>query len=121
VSKKLDLLKPEFILTELPILLTISEYLKCKSEMLLMLCLGTEIKKGVIDDHNDKPIPIRTENPVHQIHEHGWGISQTERHDKKLERPVTSQESGRGVITILNPKLTIARSMINLRKPLRSL
>ena len=92
----------------------ISKRLKYKTKIMLMLCLGTRVDENIVDKHDNELVQEWTEDPVHQIHEHGGGISQTEWHDKELKRPISSQESGLGDITISDPKLIIARSKINL-------
>ena len=121
MAEKSDLLKPKLALTEFPKQLMVSKHLKHKSKILLMLCLGTRVDEDIVDKHDNKLVQIWMENPVHQIHEHGRGISQAEWHDKELKRPITSQESGLRDIIIPDPKLMIARTKISLRKLLRSL
>ena len=49
-----------------------------------MLFHRLRVDQNIIDENNDKLIYVGYEYPIHQVHEHLWGIGQTEWHNQKL-------------------------------------
>jgi hypothetical protein len=43
-----------------------------------MLLEGIQVHQYIIDEYHHKLIKVWLENPIHQVHEAGWGIRQPE-------------------------------------------
>jgi hypothetical protein len=84
VPKEFHTFQPEFAFRELSIKLMISQTLKDNSEMLGVSFLSFGIDENVIDEDYDEFIELRHEHGVHEVHEVGWGISESKRHYQEL-------------------------------------
>jgi hypothetical protein len=72
----------------------ISQTLKDNSEMFGAFFLAFGIDENIIDKDHDEFIELRHEHGVHEVHEVGWGISESERHYQELVKTITSGKSG---------------------------
>jgi hypothetical protein len=68
----------------------ISQTLKDNSEMFGVIVLALRIDENIIDKDHDKFIELRHEHGVHEVHEVGRSISDSERHDQELVKNITS-------------------------------
>jgi hypothetical protein len=75
----------------------ISQTLKDNSEMFGVFFLAFGIDENIIDKDHDKFIELRHEHGVHEVHEVGEGISESERHYQELVKTITSGKSGLGM------------------------
>jgi hypothetical protein len=57
------------------------------------------IDQNVINENHYEFIELRYEYGVHEIHEVGWGIRETEGHDQELVETITSGEGSFGNVT----------------------
>jgi hypothetical protein len=94
----------------------ISQSLKDNSEVFGMLFLAFGIDENIIDKDHDKFVELRHEHGVHEVHEVGGGISESERHDQELVKTITSGKSGFRNIARSNLDLVVARTKVDLRK-----
>ena len=62
--------------------------------MLFMFFLRLGVNENVINKHHDKLIQIFHKHLVHQIHEKGWGISESKRHNGTFKQTIPSCEGG---------------------------
>jgi hypothetical protein len=62
----------------------ISQTLKDNSEMFGVIFLALRIDENIIDKDHDKFIKLCHEHRVHEVHEVGGGISESERHYQEL-------------------------------------
>jgi hypothetical protein len=81
---------------------------------MLFFILGVD--QNVIYEHHYELIQILHEHFVHQVHEIGWSISQSKRHDCVLVQPIPRNERCLGYVTLSNLQLMISRLKINLRE-----
>jgi hypothetical protein len=65
MSKKWNLLKPEYTLTELGIKLMVTKSLQNNSKMLLMLFFIFGVDPDVVNEYHDKHVQLRHEYRVH--------------------------------------------------------
>ncbi|TYJ04576.1 hypothetical protein E1A91_A12G100400v1 [Gossypium mustelinum] len=86
VSKKSDLLRPKFTLTELGIQFLVSQ-----------------VNQYVVNKDHQKLIQIRPKIVVHQIHKYRRGISQTKGHDKELIMPISCPKCSLRYILLFHP------------------
>jgi hypothetical protein len=94
----------------------ISQTLKDSSEMFGVLCLSLRIDENIIDKDHDKFIELCHEHRVHEVHEVGGGISESERHDQELVENITSGKSGFRNVARSNLDLVIGRTKVDLRE-----
>jgi hypothetical protein len=120
VTQELNFGQPELALAELRIRLMITQSLKHNAEMLFVLFLTFRKDQDVINEDHDKLVQLFHENRVHQVHEVSGGIGQTKRHHQILKKTVLGGESSLWDIFFTNLDLMIAKTMVNLRKDLRS-
>ena len=66
------------------------------------------IDQNIIKEHQHKFLKLMVEYLVHSGLKSGWCISQTERHDYKLEVPTMTSESSFLNILLSNSDLVIA-------------
>jgi hypothetical protein len=90
--------------------------LKDNSEMIGVIVLALRIDENIIDKDHDKFIELRHEHGVHEVHEVGRSISESEKHDQELVKTITSGKSGFRNIARSNLDLVVARTKIDLRK-----
>jgi hypothetical protein len=90
-------LQPKFAFGELSIKLVISQTLKDNSEMIGVFFLALGIDENIIDKDHDKFIELRHEHGVHEVHEVGGSISESERHDQELVKTITSGKAVLGI------------------------
>jgi hypothetical protein len=74
------------------------------------------IDQNIIEKYQYKFIKPYHEYRVHEIHDVGWGICETEGHDQELVETITSGESSFGNVTRSNFDLMITRTKIDLGK-----
>jgi hypothetical protein len=84
--------------------------------MVGVLFLALRIDENIIDKDHDKFIELRHEHEVHEIHEVGGRISESERHDQELVKTITSGKSGFRNVARSNLDLVVARMKIDLRE-----
>jgi hypothetical protein len=72
------------------------------------------IDQNIIDKDHYKFIKLRHEYEVHEIHELGWGICETEGHHQKFIETITSGEGSFENVTRSNFYLMITRTKIDL-------
>jgi hypothetical protein len=72
------------------------------------------IYQNVIDKDHYEFIKLCHEYRVHEIHEVGWGICETDGHDQELVDIIMSRESSFGNVTRSNFDLMITRMKIDL-------
>jgi hypothetical protein len=94
----------------------ISETLKDNSEMIGVIFLALRIDENIIDKDHDKFIELHHEHRVHEIHEVGRRISESEGHDQELLKTITSGKSGFRNVAWSNLDLVVARTKIDLRE-----
>jgi hypothetical protein len=80
VTQEFHTNQPEFAFGELSIKLMVSQTLKGNSEMFGMLLLVFGIDKDIIDKDHYEFVELRHKHGVHEVHEVGWGIRETEGH-----------------------------------------
>jgi hypothetical protein len=90
--------------------------LKDNSEMFGVLFLTFGIDEDIIDEDHNKFIDLRHEHGVHEVHEVGGGISESERHDQELVKTITSGKSGFRNVARSNLDLVVARTKVDLRE-----
>ena len=61
-----------------------------------MLFFGLGINKNIVDENHHELVEVLHEDLVHQVHEKGWGIGQTNGHHGVLKQSVTGGEGGLG-------------------------
>jgi hypothetical protein len=71
--------------------------LKDNSEMFGVFFLAFGIDENIIDKDHDEFIELRHEHGVHEVHELGWGICESERHYQELVKTITSGKSVLGM------------------------
>ena len=113
MSKKSDFPKPKLTLTELSIQLMLTKCSEHSSQMFCVFLFTLGIDKNVVDKHHDKLVQIIHEHIVHEIHEIGGGIGQTERHQGVLIQSVTSDKYGLGNISLTHLQLMISGAKID--------
>jgi hypothetical protein len=94
----------------------ISQTLKDNSEVFGVFFLAFGIDENIIDKDHDEFIELRHEHGVHEVHEVGWCICETERHYQKLVKTITSGESGFRNVIRSNLDLVVARTKVDLRE-----
>src|SRR5512141_2738955 len=83
-----------------------------KMLFMLFFCLG--VNKHVINKHHDKLIQIFHKHFVHQVHEKGWGISESKRHNGTFEQTIPGRKGGLWCILLTDSKLVISGTEIYL-------
>jgi hypothetical protein len=78
------------------------------------LALG--IYEDIIDKDHDKFIELHHEHGVHEVHEVGGGISESERHYQEIVKTITSGKSGFRNVARSNLDLVVARTKVDLRE-----
>ncbi len=86
-----------------------------------MLFFIIGIDENVIDEHDHKLVQKLHEHLIHEVHEIGGSIRQTERHHGVLIQSVTSGESGLRNIRLSNSKLVITGPKVDLGEYLGSI
>jgi hypothetical protein len=81
-----------------------------------MVFLSLRIDENIIDKDHDKFVELRHEHGVHEIHEVGRGISESEGHDQELVKTITGGKSGFRNVAWSNLDLVVARTKIDLRE-----
>src|SRR4051812_4014643 len=82
--------------------------------------LSKGIDKDVVYKNDHKLIQVWLKNPVHEIHEDGWCISQPKRHDSELKVSVSGPECSLQNVRFSHPQLMIACPKIDLRETSRT-
>jgi hypothetical protein len=72
--------------------------------------------ENIIDKDHDKFIELRHEHGVHEVHEVGKRISESEGHNQELVKTITSGKSGFRNIARSNLDLVVARTKVDLRE-----
>ncbi|KAK9125894.1 hypothetical protein Scep_014740 [Stephania cephalantha] len=54
-------------------------------EMFIVILTSPAVDEDVINEHYDESVQIWSQDPVHQIRENRWGVSQPKRHDCELK------------------------------------
>jgi hypothetical protein len=116
VPQEFDTFQPEFAFGEFSIKLMISQTLKDNSEMVGVFFLALRIHEDIIDEDYDKFIELRHEYGVHEVHEVGRRISESEGHDQELVKTITSGKSGFRNVARSNLDLVVARTKVDLRE-----
>jgi hypothetical protein len=78
--------------------------------------VALEIDQNIIDKDHDKFIELRHEHRVHEVHEVGGSISESEGHNQELVKTITSGTSGFRNVARSNLDLVVARPKVDLRK-----
>jgi transposase len=78
MSQERDLLQPELTLSKLCIQLVLSEFLQNQMKLFCILLFILGVDKNVIYEHYHELIQILHKHFVHQLHEIGQSISQSE-------------------------------------------
>jgi hypothetical protein len=94
----------------------ISQTLKDNSEMFGVFFLAFGIDEDIIDKDHDEFIELCHEHGVHEVHEVGWGICESERHYQELVKTITSRKSSFRNVARSNIDLVIARTKVDLRE-----
>jgi hypothetical protein len=94
----------------------ISQTLKDNSEVFGVFFLAFGIDENIIDKDHDEFIELHHEHGVHEVHEVGWGICETERHYQELVKTIMSGESGFRNVTRSNLDLVVTRMKVDLRE-----
>jgi hypothetical protein len=81
-----------------------------------MVALTLRIDENIIDENHDKFIELHHEHGVHEVHEVGGGISESERHGQELVKTITSGKSGFRNIARSNLDLVVTRTKVDLRE-----
>jgi hypothetical protein len=116
VPQEFDAFQPEFTFGEFSIKLMISQTLKDNSEMVGVFFLVFRIDEDIIDKDHDKLIELRHEYGVHEVHEVGRCVSESEGHDQEFVKTITSGKSGFWNIAWSNLDLVVARTKVNFRE-----
>jgi hypothetical protein len=82
----------------------ISQTLKDNSEVVGVIFLTLRIDENLIDKDHDKFIELSHEHGVHEVHEVGGSISESERHNQELVKTITS---GKAVLGMLQGRILI--------------
>jgi hypothetical protein len=78
--------------------------------------LAFGIDEDIIDKDYDEFIELRHEHGVHEVHEVGWGISESKRHYQELVKTITSGKGSFSNVARSNLDLVITRMKVNLRE-----
>jgi hypothetical protein len=81
-----------------------------------MFFLAFGIDENVINKDHDEFIELRHEHGVHEVHEVGGGISESERHYQELVKTITSRKSGFGNVAWSNLDFVVARTKVDFRE-----
>src|SRR3954471_25054438 len=108
MSKKSNLIQPEFRLAAFGIQFMLSKLLKYQTQMSFMLFIALGVDQNVIDENDDKLVKKFHEHFVHHIHEVGWCIGQTKWHHGVLIQSIPSGESSLRYVLFPYLKLKIA-------------
>jgi hypothetical protein len=92
----------------------ISQTLKDNSEVFGMFFLAFGIDENFINKDHDEFVELRHKNGVHEVHEVGWGIRETEGHYQELVKTITSGESGFRNVTRSNFDSMVNRTKVDL-------
>lgn len=68
------------------------QQLQSNPKMLLVLLLRLRINENVVDEYYNELVQVRSENPIHHIHEECWCVRQSEWHDYELNVSIASLE-----------------------------
>jgi hypothetical protein len=116
VPQEFHTFQPEFTFGELSIKLMISQTLKDNSEVFGMFLLVFGLDEDIIDKDHYEFVELHHKHGVHEVHEVGWGISETKRHYQELVKTITSGERGFRNVTRSNLDLMITRTKVDLRE-----
>jgi hypothetical protein len=78
--------------------------------------LALRIDENIIDKDHDKFIELYHEHGVHEVHEVGWGISESEGHYQELVKTITSGKSSFRNTARSKLDLVVARTKVNFRE-----
>jgi hypothetical protein len=92
----------------------ISQTLQDNSKVLGMLLLIFGVDEDIIDKDHYEFVELRHKHGVHEVHEVGWGIRETEGHYHKLVETITSGESSFRNVTRSNFDLVVTIMKIDL-------
>jgi hypothetical protein len=84
--------------------------------MVGVFCLVFRMDEDIIDKDHDKLIELHHEYGVHEVHEVGRCVSESEGHDQELVKTITSGKSGLRNIAWSNLNLVVARTKVNFRE-----
>jgi hypothetical protein len=79
-----------------------------------MLLLIFGVDEDIIDKDHYEFVELRHKHGVHEVHEVGWGIRETEGHYHKLVETITSGESSFRNVTMSNFDLVVTIMKIDL-------
>jgi hypothetical protein len=94
----------------------ILQTLKDNSEVFGVFFIAFGVDENIIDKDHDKFVEFRHEHGVHEVHEVGWGIRETEGHYQELVKTITSGESSFRNVARSNFDLMITGMKVNLRE-----
>jgi signal recognition particle receptor subunit beta len=81
-----------------------------------VIVLALRIDENIIDKDQDKFIKLRHEHGVHEVHEVGRSISESEGHNQELIKTITSGKCGFRNVARSNLDLVVARTKVDLRE-----
>ncbi|BAT83742.1 hypothetical protein VIGAN_04094900, partial [Vigna angularis var. angularis] len=81
MSKKRNLFHPKLTLGQFGIQSSFSQHFKHCPKVIFMFFPSFRIDKYVIYKHHHKLVQEWSENSIHIVHEYGWSISHTKRHN----------------------------------------
>ncbi|GJV24854.1 hypothetical protein Tco_1377549 [Tanacetum coccineum] len=86
-----------------------------------MLLSALGIDQNIIDEHDHESIQIRFAHPIHQIHEYCRCVSQPKRHYLELVVTIAIPKCSLWNVFLMNSKLVITRSQVDIRVDSRPL
>src|ERR1044071_377406 len=84
--------------------------------MLLVIGFRFRLNQNIINEDDHEFVEIGSTNPIHQIHKHCGSIGQSKRHNHEFIVTIACAKSCLGNIFIVDSKLMITRTEINLRE-----
>jgi hypothetical protein len=92
----------------------ISKALKNNTKMFRMLFCSLGVDEYVVNKDYDKLIKLWHKHRIHEVHEVGWSIGKTERHDQIFIQAISGREGCLWNIARSNLDLMIAGAEVNL-------
>jgi hypothetical protein len=74
-------IQPKFTLGELGVQVVVSQSLKDNMKVFDMIFWSFRVDQDVVNEDHNKFVEFLHENRIHEVHEVGWSISETKRHD----------------------------------------
>jgi hypothetical protein len=107
VTQEQDFINPELALAQLCIQLVLPESLQYHLQMIHMLLLTSRIYENIINEYHHKLVEVIHKHTVHQIHEEGWRIRQTKRHNCVLIQSILGNKCRIRDVRRSDPELMI--------------